>query len=256
MTISRRQVFNGVAAAATATIASEVLPPAARAQVKQKIRLVILDIGGTIIEDHGEVPNAMHNALAKRGVEASFGEIGEWRGASKREMVRHFVQLRTGAAKQSLIAEIYDDFTNQVKKAYANVRPIKGAEAAITQMRRDGYILATTTGFDRPITQMILGQLGWQRYFVASITSDDVVDGRPAPFMLFHAMEAAHVDNVAAAIAVGDTPLDLQAGNNARMGAVIGVTSGAATEERLRAEMSTHILPSVASLPDLLRNGV
>jgi phosphonatase-like hydrolase len=256
MTISRRQVFNGAAAAATATIAIDVFPAAARAQPKQKIRLVILDIGGTLIEDHGEVPNAMHDALARRGVEASFSEIGEWRGASKREMVRHFVQLQTRSAKQSLVAEIYDDFASQVKKAYANVRPIDGAEAAIAQMRRDGYILATTTGFDRPMTQMILGRLGWQPYFVASITSDDVVDGRPAPFMLFHAMEAAHVDNVAAAMAVGDTPLDLQAGNNARLGAVIGVTSGAATEERLRAETSTHILSSVASLPDLLRSGL
>jgi phosphonatase-like hydrolase len=119
-------------------------------------------------------------------------------------------------------------------------------------MRRRSLLLATTTGFDRDLTTKIFRRLGWQDYFVASITSDDVVDGRPAPFMLFHAMEAAHVDRVADVVAVGDTPLDLQAGSNAGLRGVIGVLSGAGTPERLTREPHTHILPSVAELPDLL----
>ena len=254
MAISRRQTLK--LAAATAAIGSSATPAFAAAPLQRKIRLIILDIGGTIIEDHGEVPNAMHDALANHGVTVSFAEIGEWRGASKREMVRHFVQLRTGATDAALIAKIYDQFVTQVNSSYATVKPIPGAEAAITEMRRDGYLLATTTGFDRPLTQAILGRLGWQKFFVASITSDDVVDGRPAPYMLFHAMEAARVNNVAETIAVGDTPLDLQAANNGGLAAAIGVYSGAATEERLRKEKFSHILPSVATLPDLLRKEI
>jgi len=253
MAISRRNTIQFAAAAAAF---GKTAPVFAAAAPKRKIRLVILDIGGTIIEDHGEVPNAMHDALMGHGVTVSFAEIGEWRGASKREMVRHFVQLRTGASDPALIKKIYDQFVTEVNKSYANVKPIPGAEAAISEMRRDGYLLATTTGFDRPLTQTILGRLGWQKLFVASITSDDVVDGRPAPYMLFHAMEAARVDSVAEAIAVGDTPLDLQAANNGGLAATIGVYSGAATEERLRMEKYSHILPSVASLPALLRNEI
>ena len=102
----------------------------------------------------------------------------------------------------------------------------------------------------------ILARLGWQHYFAASITSDDVVDGRPAPYMLFRAMEAAHVNETAQVIAVGDTPLDLQAANNGGMGASIGVFSGAATEDRLRKERNSGLLPSVAQLPDLIKRGL
>lgn len=251
MAISRRQTIRLAAAAAAFGTA---MP--ASAQEKPKIRLVILDIGGTIIEDHGEVPNAMHDALARHGVVASFAEIGEWRGASKREMVRHFVQLRTGSADPALVKAVYDQFVATVNTAYEKVKPIPGAEQAMNDMRHDGYLLATTTGFDGPLTRTILGRLGWQSLFVASITSDDVVDGRPAPYMLFHAMEAARVDNVAEAIAIGDTPLDLQAANNAALAAAIAVTSGAATEARLRKEKYSRILPSVASLPALLRSGI
>ena len=74
--------------------------------------------------------------------------------------------------------------------------------------------------------------------------------------MLFRAMEAAHVNETAQVLAVGDTPLDLQAANNGGMGAAIGVYSGAATEERLRKERNSGVLPSVAELPGLIRKGL
>ena len=75
-------------------------------------------------------------------------------------------------------------------KAYEKVQPIPGAEQALKDLQALKLILATTTGFDRPLTTQILSRLGWQHYFAASITSDDVMDGRPAPYMLFRAMEA------------------------------------------------------------------
>jgi phosphonatase-like hydrolase len=255
--LSRRQSLKTLAAAAA--LQAGYFPAAAqvsRQSDQRPIRLVILDVGGTIIQDHGEVPNAMHSAFANRGLDVSFAEIGEWRGASKRGMVRHFVELRTkgDAEREVLTGSIYDDFSAQVNKAYANVQPIAGAQDAIKAMRKSGLLLATTTGFDRQQLNMIFGQLGWYDDFVATITSDDVVDGRPSPFMLFHAMEKARVDSVAETVAVGDTPLDLLAANNAGLKGMIGVYSGAATAERLEREPHTHILPSVAELPALLKS--
>ena len=70
--------------------------------------------------------------------------------------------------------------------------------------------------------------------------------------MLFHAMETARVDSVAEVMAVGDTPLDLQAASNAGLRGIVGVLSGAGTAPQLQREQHTHILPSVASLPRLL----
>jgi phosphoglycolate phosphatase-like HAD superfamily hydrolase len=70
--------------------------------------------------------------------------------------------------------------------------------------------------------------------------------------MLFRAMETARVVNVAEVVAVGDTPLDLQAGTNAGVRGVVGVLTGASVFEKLRTEPHTHILQSVVNLPDLL----
>jgi phosphonatase-like hydrolase len=225
------------------------------AEQARPIRLVVFDVGGTLIEDHGEVPNAMHEAFAHQGLDVGFDEIGNWRGASKRGMVRHFVELRArpGADRAKLSETIYADFSDAVNKAYLGVRPISGAEDAVKSIKARGLIVATSTGFDRQQCDMIFARLNWKGLFAASITSDDVVDGRPSPFMLFHAMEATHVDGVDEVVAIGDTPLDLQAATNAGLRGAIGVTSGAATVERLQRERHTHILPSVAELPALLK---
>jgi phosphonatase-like hydrolase len=220
------------------------------------LKLVVLDIGGTLIGDRGEVPEAMLGAFARKGITVTPQEFSEWRGASKRGMVKHFVEQRAASGGAALIEAIYGDFTATASKAYANVQPIPGAENALKELQAMKLLLATTTGFDRTLTTQVLSYLGWQHYFVASITSDDVVDGRPAPYMLFRAMEAAHVNDVREVLAIGDTPLDLQAANNAGVGASIGVWSGAATEERLRKERNSGVLPSVAALPDLIKRGL
>ena len=219
------------------------------------VRLVVLDVGGTIIQDRGDVPVALRSAFAKQGLVVDSAEIGAWRGASKRDMVRHFVELRAKASsadQAKLCDTIYRDFNAQLDEAYNTVPPIDGVEQAFERMRSAGLLLATTSGFDRKITASIFHRLNWQKFFVASISGEDVAQGRPAPFMIFHAMETARVTGVNEVVAVGDTPLDLQAGNNAGLRGVVGVLTGAGTAETLRKERHTHILDSVASLPKLL----
>jgi phosphonatase-like hydrolase len=262
MRISRR---HSLAALAAGTALPGAFPAASAQQPKQDekegpkaiIKLIVLDVGGTLIQDHGEVPEAMLGAFARHGIAVTPAEFSQWRGASKRGMAQHFVELRGPAAgRPALVEAIYADFAAHASKAYETVQPIAGAEDALKKLRAAGYLLATTTGFDRRLNDQVFAHLGWHDYFVANITSDDVADGRPAPYMLFRAMEAARIDNVNQVMAVGDTPLDLQAGENAGLAAVIGVSSGAASEDRLRQERSTGILPSVAALPALLGRGL
>jgi len=259
MRFSRRRIFPAMAGSVLAgSAAAQPVPPGGNDDdPPMPLKLVVLDIGGTLIADHGEVPDAMLGAFARHGITVTPQEFSEWRGASKRGMVKHFVELRgPNNADVAFREAIYADFTVTATKAYEKVQPIAGAEKAMQELAAMKLLLATTTGFDRPLCTAILARLGWQHYFTASITSDDVSDGRPAPYMLFRAMESAHVNETAQVMAVGDTPLDLQAANNGGLGAAIGVWSGAATEDRLRKERNSGVLPSIAALPDLIRRGL
>ena len=251
MKLSRRQSFKRFAAAASIP----AIGSAAATDSKPAIKLVVLDVGGTIIEDRGDVPEELRKALANHGVASTPGEIAKWRGAAKREIIHHFVELQSpppNIDRNKLTSTIYDEFTAKLIAIYRSVPPIAGAEDTIRQLRKSGYLVATTTGFDRAICASIFHRLEWEKHFVASVCSDDVALGRPAPYMLFHAIEAARVQNVAEVMAVGDTPLDLQAGNNAGVGGVVGVLTGAGTAETLGRERHTEIIASVAKLPALL----
>jgi phosphonatase-like hydrolase len=112
--------------------------------------------------------------------------------------------------------------------------------------------LATTTGFYREISDLILNQTGWQEYFATNITSSDVREGRPAPYMIFRAMEASGVKSVQEVINIGDTPLDLQSGSNAGVAGVVGVLTGAHGRQSLEREPHSHIIDGIAELPELI----
>ena len=222
-----------------------------------RIRLVIFDIGGTIIEDHGEVVASFCAALAANDLVASESEIKELKGSSKRDVIKKFVERQWGnvdAGNEDRIRKAYGDFRTELESRFSNggVKPIPGAEAAFAWLKARDMMCATTTGFYRSVTDRILDSAGWRETFAANICSDDVKVGRPSPYMIFHAMEATGIDNVRQVLNVGDTPLDIQAGTRSGVIGVIGVLSGIHKEARLLQEYPSHLIPSVADIPSLI----
>jgi phosphonatase-like hydrolase len=108
------------------------------------------------------------------------------------------------------------------------------------------------TGFDREITRFLLEALGWTGGLVdAVVCGDDVTRGRPAPYLIFRAMERTGASSVHRVANVGDTTADLQAGHNAGVCWNIGVLSGAHDRQALESAPHTHLLPSVAEVTRL-----
>jgi phosphoglycolate phosphatase-like HAD superfamily hydrolase len=84
----------------------------------------------------------------------------------------------------------------------------------------------------------------------AVVCGDDVKQGRPAPYLIFHAMEATRTRDVHVVANVGDTVLDLEAAHNAGVRWNIGVLSGAHDRQRLEAAPHTDLVPSITALLD------
>ena len=220
------------------------------------IKLVVFDIAGTIVQDRGEVVHAFSSALRAHGIAFTDAELEEWKGASKREVVRHFVTRQSESANSDDVEQVYGEFRRGLERHYREygVTPIAGAAETFAWLRERGIFIATTSGFYREVARMILETAGWRDTFTANISSSDVAMGRPAPFMIFRAMEATGVCDVREVINVGDTPLDLQAGANAGVRDVIGVLSGLHRKERLQREPHTALLPSVGELPEWIED--
>lgn len=216
------------------------------------IELVVFDIAGTLIEDHDEVTSAFHAAFLQNGIAVTREELREWKGSAKREVIRRFVEAQTKGTHEDLVEKTFSDFRRILETEYVNsLKPIAGAEDAVRTLRQRGVKTATITGFYRELRDAIIDRLGWRKLFDAHISSDDVPRGRPAPYLIFRAMEATAVADVRRVVVVGDTPLDLQAASNA--GAIaIAVLTGVHPESRLKREPRAHIIPSITYVPALL----
>lgn len=221
------------------------------------IELVVFDLAGTTIEDAGEVPEAFTAALQAHGLIITSEALYAVRGASKRESIKRFVEKQfPQEASQNITRteKIFAAFQQHLSEIYQSrgVKEIPGVTETFAWLRRHKIKIALNTGFDRDVTQLILQAVKWNNDFVqAVICGDDVAQGRPAPYLIFHAMEATGVIDVSLVANIGDTTLDLQAARNAGMQWNIGVLSGAHRKEQLKKFHPTHLLPSVAALPSL-----
>lgn len=221
--------------------------------------LVVLDLAGTTFDDDGAVLAAFQAALASAGITAPPEQLNAVRGANKLQVFRTFAAAQFGPSPEAVRAatEAMAHFNDELAVQFRDgpVEYLPGVQEALRALRAAGLKLASNTGFSRPLAERVLARLRrGGDLFDVNVCGDDVPSGRPAPYMIHLAMERAGVHAAAAVVTVGDTPLDLQAGTNAGAGGVVGVLSGAHDWRTLGASRHTHLIPSVAELPALLRD--
>lgn len=222
------------------------------------ISLVALDMAGTTIDDGGSVYDALEQSVIEAGASVAPADLQTWMGTDKVEAITALLRLGGVTPTDALVAAGFERFREILREAYRTNPPaaIDGAEAALAELRKRGVKVALTTGFDDEVAYPLLEALGWavggdpDCVVDAVVTTSDVPVGRPAPYMIFRAMEATGVQNVAEVLVAGDTVVDIQAGRNA--GAVAcGVLTGKADRATLEAQDYDHLLDSVAQIPGL-----
>ncbi|ROO88164.1 phosphonatase-like hydrolase [Actinocorallia herbida] len=218
------------------------------------IELAAFDVAGTTVQEYGAVYVALREAVEAAGATPGTGDIDRSMGADKREAIHALL----GGPSPETVEDVFADFHRRLTSAYAarKPEPLPGVEKAFAVLRAAGVKVALTTGFDRSITEALLGLLGWDSAVVdAVVCADDVAAGRPAPYMVFRAMELTRVHAASSVLTAGDTVLDLRAGTNAGAGFVVGVLTGSMNAAQLGGERHTHLLPGVADVPALLGLG-
>ncbi len=222
-----------------------------------RLALAVFDMAGTTVRDTGVVPEAFSAALAAFGLSASPERLEAVRGVSKRDAIGRLVrdQSAGGPDDDATADAVYAAFRAELARAFGagGVSAVPGAQPLFAWLRTRGVKVALNTGFDRETQALVLDALGWRSGVVdAIVCGDDVALGRPAPYMIFRAMELSHTAAVASVLNVGDTTVDLEAGFNAGCSLNVGVCTGAHPRERLLGAPHTHLVESVADLPTLL----
>lgn len=101
---------------------------------------------------------------------------------------------------------------------------------------------------------MIIHKLHWKDHsniqFI--ISSDEVPEGRPHPYMIQQIMSHLGVADPAKVVKVGDTEVDIQEGRNASCGLVISVTTGAYSKDQLQQFGPDQIVDSLSTLRNII----
>jgi len=212
-----------------------------------ELRLAVFDLGGTLIHDSADVAAIFKAALKRHGLRAEDRQLLAWRGAAKREVIAHLT-----AGSRSSPQRVYQTFQELLIGAFAQygVCAIDGAAQALERLARRDMRVALTTGFDREVAESLLARLPFAETVDAVVCADDVALGRPAPYMIFRAMEQTRIADVRQVVNVGDTDNDLLAGLHAGVAANIGVLSGAHDRARLEKVPHSVLLHSAAEVPD------
>lgn len=221
------------------------------------IKLVVLDMAGTTVDEHGDVYKALEGSVTATGASITPQDLQQWMGADKTEAIAVLLELGGVTPTPELVARQFDYFRELLAEFYARTPPeaLPGVEEALKTLKSRGIKIGLTTGFSRDVAAPILSTLGWGigegELLDAVVTSDEVAAGRPAPFMIHRVMEATGVHDVRAVVAGGDTVVDLLAGRNAGV-RTLGVLTGALDREQLEAHPHDWVLDGVKDLPGVI----
>lgn len=195
---------------------------------KSEIKAVLFDWAGTTVDYGSRAPAEVFVEIFRRtGVEITISEARGPMGRAKREHIATLLSLprvadawRKKFGKPSTEADVdrlYADFLPLQKETLArHCDLIPGVRDVAAECRRRGMKIGSSTGYTRELMEVVIPAAragGYEADVV--ICADDVEQGRPAPWMLFRAIEALNVYPVSSIVTVDDTPVGIEAGKNA-----------------------------------------
>jgi phosphonatase-like hydrolase len=214
------------------------------------IQLIVCDMAGTTVRDEHEVESCFTKAAMQTHLEMTDAEILAVQGWAKRHVFEVFWERQVGSKSEewkqkvdtsyALFREILEDHYRK-----SPILPTEGCLELFAFLKEKNIPVALTTGFYRKVTNIILDKLCWldglneqhvgsnSTIIQASLASDEVAQGRPAPDMIFKAMKLLGVTDANAVINIGDTPSDIQSGKNAGCRFSFCLTNGTHSAEQL-----------------------
>lgn len=212
-----------------------------------KVRAVVFDIDGTLLDTTEFISQAYEQTLKAHNMPArSRQEIASQIG-------RKIEECYAFLAPNSDIPKMVEYHGTFQKANLALIKAFDHVEAIIKELRSMGLKVALWTGR----REHVLSSLEYARVdpnaFDAIVDSTMVKAGKPHPEGLFTTLEMIGVEPEAA-VMVGDSRLDIQAGKSAGIAATIGLTHGFGTREELEHASADYILDSLEYLPSVIDN--
>ena len=199
-----------------------------RRNYRGPLQAIILDWAGTTV-DHGSLApiRVLQKIFADHGIEVSEEEARRDMGVLKKDHIRSLLGMpRIADAWRSryqqtptedTVEALFADFIPQQISCLAECSSvICGVTNAVKRLRDRGLKIGSTTGYTRPMLDVLLPHAAQQGYVPdCALCPDDVGAGRPLPWMIYENAVRMKVCPLEAVVKVGDTISDIEEGLNA-----------------------------------------
>jgi phosphonoacetaldehyde hydrolase len=198
---------------------------------------VILDWAGTTVDFGSLAPvAALQRVFEAGGVPVTAAEVREHMGTLKKDQIRSICAGARVAAEWSArhgnlpaeadVERLFAEFLPRQSEILAEFSaPIPGVPETIEVWRTAGLRIGSSTGYTRPLLDIVLPVAAAQGYAPdTSVTPDECGGGRPKPFMCYQNAILLGVYPLWHSAKIGDTPSDIGEGLNAGMW-TIGITA-------------------------------
>lgn len=177
---------------------------------QREIQAILFDLDGTLADTFPLIVSAWN---------ASVGKYYS-RKYSDEEVISRFGIPDPQMIRRELPAEVYDrvlsEYHANYQAGHGMVRPFAGVNEMLAELRRREVPIGLMTGKGKLSAMITLRELGWSEMFAAVVTGDDVPNQKPDPTGVLRVAERLRAAAQACAF-VGDAPVDILAGRNARM---------------------------------------
>jgi len=208
--------------------------------VRDHYELVVFDMAGTVVEEDNLVYRTGREAMVRSGYAIDLEEVFANAAGMEKRMGIYNCLLALGVNREEAESEadtIHDDFKKHLWAAYesAEIKAKPGAEQLFLDLRSRGSKVALNTGYARPIAELLLKKLNWKEGTTvdALVTATDVPMGRPSSAMIDELRQRLSIMEPRAVAKIGDSTVDIEEGQNAGCGLVVGITTGAHTRNQL-----------------------
>jgi phosphonoacetaldehyde hydrolase len=194
------------------------------------LQAVIFDWAGTTV-DHGSLApvRAITELFNRNGIALSDEDARRDMGIYKRDHIKRILQLPNVAAlwaealgylpQETDVDRLFGEFIPlQIETLAPHSRMIRGVNETVERLRQRGLKIAGTTGYTRPMLDILLASASEEGYEPEmSLCPDDVGGGRPYPWMCLKIAIDLQIRATAAVVKVGDTVSDIEEGLSAGM---------------------------------------
>ncbi len=178
-------------------------------QQKRKVKAVLFDLDGVIIDSHDawfRIFNQTRKKFKLPEISAKEFDESVWGGSVENDAKRYFKDVG-----EEELGRIYK---NDFLGAKDNVKINPYAHFALKNLKEKGIKAGIVTNSYKKIANGILEHHGIKDSFDVIITGNDVENGKPAPDSILKACKILGI-KPEEALYVGDTKIDIAAGKNA-----------------------------------------